>query len=98
MDFNRNQFMLIGVVLLFLGIQLRMVDSYVLTESSARFLAKQTQAERASAFPLPAAMTAPSLLPAQHRRIQPPRWLSWAFISAGVILSLHSLAMKKPGT
>ena len=98
MDFNRNQFMLIGVVLLFLGIQLRMVDSYVLTESSARVLAKQTQAERASVFPLPAAMTAAGSVPTQHRRIQPPRWLSWAFISAGVILSLHSLAMKKPGT
>ena len=98
MDFNRNQFMLIGVVLLFLGIQLRMVDSYVLTESSARFLAKQTQSERASIIPLPAAMTVPGSVPVQSRRIKPPRWLSLALISTGAILALHSLAMKKPGT
>jgi hypothetical protein len=74
-----------------------MVDSYVLTESSARFLAKQTQGERPSLLPLPAAVTTPSSVPIQHRRIQPPRWLAWAFISVGAILSMHSLVMKKPG-
>ena len=97
MDLNRNQFMLIGVLLLLLGLQLRMVDTFVLTETSTRFLARQTQADRGTVLNFPVALAAQTPLPVQQRQIRPPRWLSFAFLSAGIVLSLHSLVMRKPG-
>jgi hypothetical protein len=29
--------------------------------------------------------------------IEPPSWLGWAVLSVGAVVTLHSLAMKKPG-
>ena len=39
MEFNRNHYFLAGLVVLLLGIQVRMVDSFVLSSESTRFLA-----------------------------------------------------------
>lgn len=99
MDVNRNQFMLIGLLLLLLGLQLRFVDTFVLSESSTRFLAKRSaEAEPAtSPWKWPVTLAAHGPMPMQRKRIQPPRWLAYALISIGVVLMLHSLAMKKPG-
>ncbi len=41
MDLNRNQFFMGGLVLLFLGIQFRMVDTFTFNEKVTRFLATQ---------------------------------------------------------
>ena len=35
---------------------------------------------------------------AAQRTIRPPKWLGWAFLSAGAVLVLQSFAMPKPGT
>ncbi len=101
MEFNRNQYFMIGLVLLFLGIQFKMVESYVLTEDAAKFVAKRLGKDK----PDPnagvvqqsfasAAMASPA---PQYRTFQPPTWLGWALISVGAVLILHSLAMGKPG-
>ena len=99
MDINRNQFFLIGLVVLFLGLQLRFVDTFVLNEQSTRFLAKQSaKAEEAKGgWSLPMAMAAETPVPIQRKRIKPPSWLAWSFISVGLVLSLHALSLKKPG-
>jgi hypothetical protein len=99
MDINRNQFMLIGVLLFLLGLQFRFVDTFVLNEPSTRFLAKRSaQAENStSPWKLPLSMVANGQVPVQRTRIQPPRWLSYALLSVGAVLILHSIAMKKPG-
>jgi hypothetical protein len=98
MDINRNQFLLIGLVLVLLGVQLRFVDTYVLNESSTRFLARQTaKVERPNAWSLPVSLAVQSPMPIQRKRIRPPRWLAFALMSVGAVLVLHSLALKKPG-
>jgi hypothetical protein len=99
-DINRDKFMLLGLLLLLLGLQLRFVETFVLTESSTRFLAKRSaQAEPVSSpWKLPMSVAAQSPLPLPRKRIHPPRWLGYALLSVGIVLVLHSLAMKKPGT
>ena len=95
MEFNRNQYFMAGVVILLLGVQIRMVDSYVLNAESSRFIAQR--------------ITGPLSLPGSpmqqqsspiglglRRTIKPPDWLGWAVISIGAVLILHSLAMRRP--
>ncbi len=94
-EINRNQYFLIGLILLFLGIQFRLVETYVLNERTSHFVSERlklvasTDAED-GAF-LPAAGPTP------RRTLRPPVWLGYAFISVGAVLILHSLAMKRPG-
>jgi hypothetical protein len=92
MEFNRNHYFMAGVVLLLLGIQLRMVDSYVLNEESTRLLnARGDNAAMANIRPLFQAV-APT-----RKVIKPPESLGWALMSIGSVLILHALAMKGPG-
>lgn len=94
MEINRYQYMTIGMVILLLGIQLRMIDSFVLTESTSRFIA-----ERVNHEPVPTAFSQSLLFspPASKRTVQPPKWLGWALVSVGGVLVLHSLAMRRTG-
>ncbi|MCE9555035.1 MAG: hypothetical protein K8T91_16905 [Planctomycetes bacterium] len=95
MEFNRNQYFMIGLVLLFIGIELRMVDSFTLNERSSKFVTEKfgSQSEQTMA-PL-MAMAGGSA--GSRRVIKPPQWLGWCIISVGSVLILHSLAMKRPG-
>jgi hypothetical protein len=92
MDLNRHQFLFIGLLVLFVGLQVRYVSSYVLNPQTTQFLADHT-GQGASSF---AAATA-GTFGAARKIIQPPEWLSWCLISVGAVLCLHSLAMPKPG-
>lgn len=105
MEINRNQYFMMGLVILFLGIQCRMVESFVLTESAGQFVA--TQFKRVSPFkkvshsqthepPQMMLHTNTSRVPARVRTFKPPPWLGWALVSIGAVLILHSLAMKRP--
>jgi hypothetical protein len=100
MEINRNQYFMIGLVLLFLGIQVKCVESFVLTEKAATFVAKRmNKKESQTARPVMQsfyAMTGGAANP-QRRSFEPPTWLGWALISVGAVLVLHSLAMNKPG-
>ena len=100
MELNRNQYFMVGLVLLFLGLQIKFVDSYVLTEDAASFVAKRLGKDNAQNTGLVTntfASTA-SVGPApQYRTFAPPAWLGWALMSVGAVLILHSLAMTKPG-
>jgi len=59
MEINRNQYFLIGLVILLLGLQVRMVETYVLNEKASKFLAERLSPERLG----------------QLHRVQPPRGL-----------------------
>ena len=88
MDVNRNQFFMFGVLVLLVGIQLRVIESYVLTKPATEFLAKRaakTEAEKAAISVGP------------QKVIRLPDWSGWALVSVGSVLVLHSLALKKPG-
>lgn len=95
MEINRNQYFLIGLVLLFLGLQVRMVESYVLNERTSHFVAERLKLVASNSESSDGFM--PAAGPAPRRTVRPPNWLGYAFISVGAVLILHSLAMKKPG-
>ncbi len=96
MELNRNHFFLIGLILLFLGLQFRMVESVVLNTKTSQFIAKRLKKQPAEAT----ADFTPSLLtnnpPASRRTIRPPKWIGWMLISIGAVFVLHSFAMPKP--
>lgn len=81
-----------GVIILLLGLQLRLVDSYVLSSETTRILAKQgaSQSQQVALFAVQS--TAPDLA---RKVIKPPDWIGWCLMSVGSVLVLHSLAMKK---
>lgn len=92
MEINRNQYFLAGLVVLFLGLQIRSVESYVLNERSSKFLA-----ERIPALASADETLMPAAGPSPRKSVHPPTWLGYAVISVGAVLILHSLAMKRPG-
>jgi hypothetical protein len=94
-ELNRNQYFFVGVVVLLIGVQLRMVSSYVLTHEATRFLAERTQSSASNQAIL---AFSSDLGAAPQKVIQPPEWAGWCLMSVGTVLILHSLAMKKPGT
>ena len=78
-----------------LGAQFRMVDSFVLNETSTKLLAKFTGKQ-------PVADTrmgmffwnnAPKVL--THKRIHPPRWLGLAMLAVGTVVSFHAIAIPR---
>ena len=99
MDVNRNQIFLGGLVVLLLGIQLRVVDTYVLNERATQFLAQRMQqirgTEVASAGDFSTIFAAQG--PIGNKRIDIPPWLGYSLLSIGGVLVLYSLALKKPG-
>jgi hypothetical protein len=95
MEINRNQWMMIGLVILALGIQFRMVDSFVLNAKTTEIIAKRLHKNDAVATTFMPAFNVSA--PPSQRVIKPPRWLGFMLISVGAVLMLHSLAMPKPG-
>jgi hypothetical protein len=109
MEFNRNQYFMVGLVILLLGIQFRMVDSYLLSKPVTKFLAEKTgkaspqtlnavsrfENSPLSIFSLNKQQNKASIL---QKVVSPPTWLGLALISIGAILILHSFAMRAPGT
>lgn len=94
MELNRNQYFFIGVLLLLIGMQNRMVASYTLNDEATRFLAERTQQSSTQAT-LVSFSSDMGALP--KKVIYPPDWLGYCLLSVGSVLVLHSLAMKKPG-
>ncbi len=92
MEFNRNHYFLAGLVVLMLGIQVRVVDSFVLSSESTRFLATRFPNARGATL----ATMSPSSSSGPRKTLRPPDWLGWALISVGSVLVLHSLAMPRP--
>jgi hypothetical protein len=93
MELNRNHYFMAGVVLLLLGIQLRLVDSYELNEKFTQTLnARNETGGLMNPVPMIQNMTAPA-----RKVVKPPESLGWALMSVGSVLILHALAMKGPG-
>ncbi len=93
MNVNRNQFFLIGLVLLVLGLQFRAVEAYVLNEECSKVLHGDSEFDGPTGFLSPMIDAAP---PIPQRTIELPRWLGWSILSIGGVFILHSLAMRKP--
>jgi hypothetical protein len=97
MEINRNQWFLFGLIILLLGAQFRLVDSYVLTAESTELLARGTGQPVAAANP-----SSPLLLPLQsapatvRKTVVPPEWIGWVMLSVGLVATFQSLAMRRP--
>ena len=91
-ELNRNQYFFLGIVILLLGVQVRNVSAYVLTEDATRFLAERTGTSSKTTF-----VSFSNELGAGRKRVlHPPEWLGWCLMSIGAVFILHSLAMKRP--
>lgn len=85
---------LLGVVILFFGFQLRSFESFVLNERISSVI-NERAAKKQAQDPPPAQAefllfdqepaSPPPSLP-KYRRISPPRWLGYSFLSIGAVL------------
>lgn len=95
MGFNRNHFFLIGIFLLLVGLQFRLIERIVLNPESTLFLAQHMGSETD-------ATTAEVLHKAGFDAALPrkefisPRWCGWAFFAVAAALMLHSLMLPRP--
>ena len=96
MEITRNQYWMAGLVLFFLGLQFREVETIELTPEFTQFLADRTGHPLAAVSATSQSLTQAEAVPAKGRTIRPPEWLGWSLISIGGVLILHSLAMPKP--
>ncbi len=96
MELNRNQVLLTGLLLVFLGLQFRWVESFVLNERTTQFVTERMQQAQQGTSPGPLQTAMISASPPSRRTITPPRWLGLSLISIGSVLVLHSLVMPKP--
>jgi hypothetical protein len=94
-EINRNQYFMLGLVLLLLGLQVRSVENYVLNEKASRFVAERLTPTMGDDGSMRSFMPAAGPIP--RRTLHPPVWLGYALMSTGAVLVLHSLAMKRPG-
>ena len=94
MSMYRNRYFFAGVLLLLLGIQFRMVDSFVLNESTTRVLARVTKKT-----PVADNSGVTSLMmgvyPNPTHRVELPRWLGLSMITVGAVISFHAIAIPK---
>lgn len=92
-----RRFFMIGAILLLLGIQFRLVDSYVLTHKASNFVEARLQTSglmNNGAYD-PAYLYSVGPYPAENKTFTPPRWMGWAFLSVGAVLVLHSLTISR---
>lgn len=97
MEFNRNQYFMAGIVIVLLGIQFRVVDTFVMNEHvSAKIQQRMGSGSSDSGG---VARFVPNFGPTTPQKsIKVPEWLGWAVTSIGAVLILHSLAMPRPGS
>ena len=98
--FNRHQILMAGCLVLALGTQFRLVQTYVFADSASRYI------EPLMSFQQPAEEQAPAeeALPAAHQYVlHIPDWMGWLLLTIGGALVLHSLSIPRirttdPGT
>ena len=96
MEFTRNHYLIVGVLLFLAGLQFRYVSSFVLNEKTTQFVNKRIAAAPAME-PRPLfSFNSPSPL-ASRRVVKPPKWLGFSLMSIGGVLFFFSLTMKRSG-
>lgn len=101
MSITRNRYFLAGILLVLLGIQFRMIDSFVLKEPASKVLArfdktKPVADNNSSGMSSMLSQYYPK--PEQPKnRIRPPRWMGLAMITFGAVISCHALVIPKHG-
>ena len=94
MSMYRNRYFLAGILLILVGIQFRMVDSFVLNESATQALSRVTKSAAVADNSGMNSMLM-SIYPSKMKRVEPPRWLGLAMIAVGTIVACHAIAIPK---
>lgn len=94
MSMYRNRYFLLGVLLILLGVQFRMVDSFVLNEPATRVLAKVTKTEPVAENSMFSSLVM-RVAPKPTKRVTPPRWLGLAMIAVGSVITFHAVAIPR---
>jgi hypothetical protein len=94
-EFDRNRYFMIGVLLVLLGLQFRMIDSFVLNETSTRALAKIAKDSQVATQDFSTSLYM-NVTPSPKKTVQLPRWLGWALLTAGGVMCLHAMVLPKP--
>jgi hypothetical protein len=95
MEITRNQWYLAGLVLLFLGIEFRLIETVELTPEFTQFLAERSNHPLAAVGATTQSILMPDK-PVAKKSFQPPEWIGWSLLCAGLVLVLHSWALPKP--
>ena len=92
-----RRYCMIGAILLLLGVQLRVVDSYVLTQKASQFVETRLHTSRLTDGGVYDSTYRYSIgpYPATQKTFTPPRWIGWAFLSVGAVLVLHSMTISR---
>ncbi len=93
MDIDRNRYFMLGIILFLLGLQFRIVDSFVLNESSTRALHRFVQ--KANIADSNAATNVYMRVGTPKKNLRPPNWLGFVLLSVGGVMSLHALVLPK---
>ncbi len=94
MSFYRNRYFFGGILLILMGLQFRRVESFVLNESTTRFVAKMTSTPLADNSTAMGAFFAP-VIPKPQKKVTPPRWMALSMIAVGCVISFHALSIPK---
>jgi hypothetical protein len=90
------RFFIAGTLLLLIGVQLRFVDSFVLTPKASQFVEEKMRGTGLGGTSR--SYDYDSLLlsagPRPTKTVRPPRWLGWAALSVGAVLVLHGLTIR----
>ncbi len=93
MDIDRNRYFMFGVILFLLGLQFRLVDSFVLNENSTRAL--QRFAQRTSIADNNIATNVYMQVASPKKNLRPPNWLGFVLLTVGGVMSLHAMVLPR---
>ena len=85
---------MVGVLLFLIGIQFRMIDSFVLNESSTRALHRIAKNSQIASNNVATNMYM-QVAPSPKKTVKPPNWLGWALLTVGGVISLHAMVLPK---
>ena len=94
MDIDRNRYFMFGVILFLLGLQFRLVDSFVLNESSTRALHKFAQSSKIADNNNMAANIYMDV-GAPLKSVKPPNWVGFVLLTVGGVMSLHAMVLPR---
>ncbi len=95
MEFDRNRYFMIGILLFLLGIQFRSIESFVLNEPSTRMLARFTHGSQVASASDFGTSVYLNVHPSPKKQMKPPTWLGWVLLTSGGVMALHALMLPK---
>ena len=93
MDIDRNRYFMFGVVLFLLGLQFRLVDSFVLNENSTRALHRFSQRSNIADSNLTTSIYMQVGSP--KKSLRPPNWLGFVLLTVGGVICLHAMVLPR---